>query len=140
MFIVKKSQIQELIPFLKQRGLRITTQRLLILTTIISLEDHPTVEDIHRELPYISVGTIYKNVKLFVSLRILNELPYGIGITKYELNDRKHYHVICESCGKISDFHYPDLDEVEEAASRLTKYDVNIHHLEFYGVCTTCQS
>lgn len=69
----------ELIPFLKERGLRITPQRTLILQTFLSLKGHPTVEDIHRQLPQISLATIYNNVRLFVSLRILKDCPMGTG-------------------------------------------------------------
>ncbi|MDI5789299.1 transcriptional repressor [Bacillus licheniformis] len=38
---------------------------------------HPSAEDIHRELPYMSLPTIYSNLKLFVKLGILKELSHG---------------------------------------------------------------
>ncbi|MES1044971.1 transcriptional repressor [Heyndrickxia oleronia] len=136
---MEEEQMMELIPFLKERGLRITPQRMLILSTIQKLNIHPTVEDIHRELPYISLATIYNNVKLFVQLRILKELPYGNGISKYELSTTDHYHIICESCGKIEDFNYPKLKEVEQVASRLSHFSIQLHHFEVYGICKECQ-
>lgn len=136
---MQEEPVTELIPFLKERGLRITPQRLLILETIQKLKNHPTVEDIHQELPYISLATIYNNVKLFVKLRILSELPYGTGISKYEMYNANHYHIICESCGKIEDFNYPPLKEVEEAASKLTSFEIQLHHFEVYGICRKCQ-
>lgn len=68
---------EQLVPFLKKRGLRITAQRVLILKTIASLGGHPSAEDIHRELPYMSLPTIYSNLKLFVKLGILKELSHG---------------------------------------------------------------
>ncbi|MFS0865014.1 Fur family transcriptional regulator [Fredinandcohnia sp. 179-A 10B2 NHS] len=140
MFIVEE-ELTELIPFLKERGLRITPQRTLILQTIISLKGHPTVEDIHRKLPYISLATIYNNVKLFVSLRILKELPYGNGLSKYELaNQPNHYHILCESCGEIIDFNFPPLKELEHVACKLTQFKIRSHQMEVYGLCTTCQN
>jgi Fur family transcriptional regulator, peroxide stress response regulator len=139
MFIVEE-ELTELIPFLKERGLRITPQRTLILQTILSLKGHPTVEDIHRKLPYISLATIYNNVKLFVSLRILKELPYGNGLSKYELaNQPNHYHILCESCGEIIDFKFPPLKELEHVACKLTQFKIHSHQMEVYGLCTTCQ-
>jgi Fur family transcriptional regulator, peroxide stress response regulator len=139
MLIVEEDKMTELIPYLKERGLRITPQRMLILKTIISLKGHPTAEDIHRELPFISMATIYNNLKLFMKLRIVNELPYGDGVSMYELYESNHYHIICQSCGKIVDFYYPSLKEVEHAASTLTKYEIHTHKMEIYGLCTTCQ-
>ncbi|MDR4889931.1 Fur family transcriptional regulator [Fredinandcohnia sp. QZ13] len=132
--------MQELVPFLKERGLRITPQRTLILQTILSLKGHPTVEDIHRQIPHISLATIYNNVKLFVSLRILKELPYGNGLSKYELsNQPNHYHILCEVCGDIIDFNYPTLTQIEDVANKLTKFKINSHQMEVYGLCQSCQ-
>ncbi|MDF0728219.1 Fur family transcriptional regulator [Cytobacillus sp. S13-E01] len=136
---MEEDQYKELIPYLKERGLRITPQRLLILKTIISLNGHPTVDDIHSHIPYISVATIYNNIKLFVKLQILKELPYGNGLSKYELYKSNHYHVICERCGGIIDFKYPNLEEVEQVALKLTNFKVHSHHFEIYGECATCQ-
>ncbi|TYR78894.1 transcriptional repressor [Priestia megaterium] len=140
MLIVEEHKISELIPYLKERGLRITPQRLLILNTIISLKGHPTAEDIHQKLPFISMATIYNNLKLFVELKIVNELPYGNGLSMYEMHTSDHYHIICQSCGKMVDFHYPNLKEVEHAASALTKYKIHTHRMEIYGVCDTCKN
>jgi Fur family transcriptional regulator, peroxide stress response regulator len=140
MFIVDEASTLDLIPYLKERGLRITPQRLLILQSILNQEGHPTAEDIHQALPYTSLTTIYNNLKLFVRLSILNELPYGDGLSKYEFNHSRHYHVICEQCGKVVDFNYPDLKEIEQLASRLTNFEIKHHHFEVYGLCPSCQN
>jgi Fur family transcriptional regulator, peroxide stress response regulator len=139
MVILDEAKTMELIPYLKERGLRITPQRLLILEAIISQEGHPTAEDIHQSIPYTSLTTIYNNLKLFVKLGILNELPYGNALSKYELNHSKHYHVICQMCGKIVDFNYPNLKEVEHVASELTNFKILYHQFEVYGICSSCQ-
>ncbi|WP_425590219.1 Fur family transcriptional regulator [Fictibacillus sp. B-59209] len=126
---------------LKESGLRITPQRVLILQTIISSGGHLTAEEIHRQLPpFITLATVYNNLKSFVNLGIIQELSFGNGSSKYEVVDAKHYHVICEYCQKIVDFNYPRLIEVEYAASRLTDYDVHHHTLEFYGLCKECRN
>lgn len=135
----REFDFDNLIPYLKERGLRITPQRMLILKTIASMKGHPTVDDIHLQLPSISIATIYNNVKMFVKLNILNELPYGNGLSKYEFKLDEHYHVICHICGVIEDFKYPLLKEVEHVANQLTKFRVHSHQLEFYGICTACR-
>lgn len=129
---------EELIPIIKENGLRITPQRIQILEAIIA-EGHPTVEDIARHLPNMSVATIYNNVKQFITMDIVKELPYGNGISRYELFKTNNYHVICQSCGVIVDFTFPSLREVEEIASSLTIYQIHRHNMEIYGVCTDCQ-
>ncbi|MEE1499436.1 MAG: transcriptional repressor, partial [Enterococcus hirae] len=54
-------------------------------------------------------------------------------------SSKRHYHVVCENCGKIVDFHYPDLADIEMAAGRLTNFEINEHRLELYGRCPECQ-
>lgn len=137
---MKEKLVSEEVAILKEHGLRVTPQRMQILQTFILLEGHPTIEDIHRELPNMSVATIYNNVNQFVNLRILNELPYGNGLSRYELYKPNHYHVICELCGDIVDFEFPKLIEVEELAARLLKYKIHNHEMEVYGVCPACQN
>jgi Fur family transcriptional regulator, peroxide stress response regulator len=125
---------------LKEHGLRVTAQRIQVLQTFIMLEGHPAIEDLHRELPDMSVATIYNNVRLFVKMKILNELPYGDGLSRYELYKPNHYHVICEWCGYIVDYEFPGLIEVEDLAARLSNYTIKRHELEVYGVCPDCQN
>ncbi|WP_462408604.1 Fur family transcriptional regulator [Neobacillus sp. Marseille-QA0830] len=132
------SQVSELIPFLKRKGLRITPQRMQILQNILDA-GHPTVEELSMKMPHVSIATLYNNVKLFVKLGILNDLPYGNGLSRYEFHKSNHYHVICQSCGDIVDFAYPALKEVEQIAANLTKYQIHHHKMEIYGICKTCQ-
>jgi len=129
---------EELILLLKEHGLRITPHRIQILEMIIA-EGHPTVEEIAKRVPNMSLTTIYNNVKQFVSMNIVKELPFENGMSRYELAKTNNYHVICQSCGLIVDFTFPNLIEVEDMVSRLTKYKVHRHIMGIYGMCTDCQ-
>ena len=40
---------------------------------------------------------------------------------------------------KIEDFNYPKLKEVEQVASRLSHFSIQLHHFEVYGICKECQ-
>ena len=61
---------------------------------------------------------------MFKSIGIVKELTYGDASSRFDFNTHNHYHVICEKCGKIVDFHYPQLDEVEQLAQHITEFDV----------------
>ncbi|MDM5200266.1 Fur family transcriptional regulator [Fictibacillus enclensis] len=125
---------------LKEIGMRITPQRVLILKNIIAMNGHLTAEEIHRELPsFITLATVYNNLNYFAELNLINELSFGSSCSKYELADTSHYHVICESCQQIADFNYPLLNEVEYAAAQVAHFKVHRHTLEFYGLCQECK-
>lgn len=129
--------------YLKKENVRITPQRIAILEFLTEVQNHPTAEDVYRAIeakfPGISVATVYNNLKLFTEIGFLKEMNYGSSSSRYDFSVDPHYHVICQNCGKVSDFFYPKLDDVEMAASQLTDYQVRSHRLEIYGLCPTCQ-
>ena len=67
-------------------------------------------------------------------------MNYGDASSRFDFTTEPHYHAICQQCGKIADFYYPGLEDVEMAASKLTGYQINNHRLEVYGLCPECQA
>ncbi len=106
--------VEEVIEKLKKENIRITPQRYAVLEYLIEHHSHPTADEIYKALehrfPNMSVATVYNNLRLFTSIG-----------------------------GKIVDFHYPGLEDIEMAASRLTDFEINEHRLELYGLCPDCK-
>lgn len=86
----------------------------------------------------MSVATVYNNLRVFREAGLVKELTYGDASSRFDFVTSDHYHAICENCGKIVDFHYPGLDEVEQLAAHVTGFKVSHHRLEIYGVCQEC--
>lgn len=135
-------QLKNALDTLKTTGVRITPQRHAILEYLIESMSHPTADDIYKALehrfPNMSVATVYNNLRVFRESGLVRELTYGDNASRFDFVTSKHYHIICESCGKIVDFHYPGLDEVEHLAAHVTGFKVNSHRLEVYGICPEC--
>ncbi len=127
---------------LKGSGVRITPQRHAILEYLISSKSHPTADEIYKslasEFPNMSVATVYNNLRVFLGVNLIKELTFGDVSSRFDFVTHDHYHIICDECGKIVDFHHPGLEEVEYLASHVTGFKVNSHRLEVYGVCPTC--
>ncbi|PLR66634.1 MULTISPECIES: peroxide-responsive transcriptional repressor PerR [Bacillaceae] len=140
---MSEHQLKEALDTLKQTGVRITPQRHAILEYLIQSMTHPTADDIYKSLeskfPNMSVATVYNNLRVFREVGLVKELTYGDASSRFDFVTTEHYHVICEKCGKIVDFHYPGLDEVEHLASHVTGFNVSHHRMEIYGVCNTCE-
>lgn len=136
--------VEESISKLKEHNVRITPQRHAIIEFLIETETHPTADEIYQELvtdfPNMSVATVYNNLRLLTRMNLVNELKYFDTSSRFDFNSNRHYHAICSICGKVTDFQYPGLDDVEIVASNLTGYDVDTHRLEIYGICPTCQA
>lgn len=141
--IEKEKLYQESLDTLKQTGVRITPQRRAVLKFMIHSDDHPTADDVYRALspyyPQMSVATIYNNLRLLKETGLVKELTYGDTSSRFDFNSESHYHIICSSCGTITDFHYKGLESVEDMASKHTDYDVSHHRLEIYGLCPNCK-
>lgn len=134
--------LQDALSTLRESGVRITPQRHAILEYLIATESHPTADDIFKALekdfPNMSVATVYNNLKVFRNTGLVKELTYGDSSSRFDFASHDHYHIICDNCGKIVDFHHPSLLEVEHLASHMTGFKVNSHRLEVYGTCPTC--
>lgn len=136
-------RLRKAVEKLKATGVRMTPQRHAILEYLLSSMSHPTADEIYKALekdfPNMSVATIYNNLRLFKEAGLVRELTYGDSSSRFDANMSDHYHIICRRCGKITDFEYPPLIEVEEEAARKTGFRVDSHRMEVYGLCAECQ-
>lgn len=137
-------RLQDALDALKSTRVRMTPQRHAILEFLYESITHPTADDIYKALegrfPNMSVATVYNNLRVFKEAGIVKELTYGDASSRFDSVTSDHYHVICEDCGKIVDFHYPGLDEVETLAEHVTGFKVHNHRMEIYGICPNCQN
>lgn len=132
---------------LKEHHIRVTPQRQIILTYLVTHHNHPSVDTIYTalaaQLPNLSMATVYNTLNLLVDLGIVIELPNDNGGIRYDFYGQPHYHVICENCGKITDVFAPDFGEIEQTLNReaaeQTGYLITSNHVEVYGLCTDCQ-
>ena len=136
------NHLKDALDMLKKSSVRITPQRHAILEYLIDSMSHPTADEIYKALegkfPNMSVATVYNNLRVFREVGLVKELTYGDSSSRFDFTTSDHYHVICENCGTIVDFHYPGLDEVEQLASHVTGYKVSQHRMEVYGECPSC--
>lgn len=136
--------LDDAIQSLRKTGVRITPQRQAVLRFLIETDSHPTADEIYKALSpqfsNMSVATVYNNLKVFKESGLVKELTYGDAASRFDFETDNHYHVICSECGKITDFHYPRLDEVESIAQHITSFSVTHHRMEIYGLCPDCQS
>ncbi|MEQ6378541.1 peroxide-responsive transcriptional repressor PerR [Bacillaceae bacterium S4-13-58] len=141
---VTQLRMKDALDVLKDSGVRITPQRHAVLEFLANSMTHPTADDIYKALegkfPNMSVATVYNNLRVFREIGLVKELTYGDSSSRFDFNTSEHYHIICDECGKIVDFHYPSLEEVESLAEQVTGFEVRDHRLEIYGTCASCKS
>ena len=121
---------------------RNTKQRTLILDIVRAHGDHPTAEDIYRDVheqnPKVSRGTVYRNLNLLEETGdiISIEVPGG---NRFDRRCDPHAHVICCSCGAVCDAMVEHDHTLDSMVERQTDYIITRHETLFYGICPSCQ-
>ena len=121
---------------MRGRGHKATPQRLAVLRALAA-EQHQSMREIRRSCPQIGMVTVYRTLDLFAELGIVRRLDLGDG-ARYELAEDHHHHMICESCGDVSEFEECPLDP-ERLPLEASEFEVRSHRLEVYGWCAECR-
>lgn len=129
---------------LRQINLKVTQQRLLILHTLNSgNKKHVTAQELFEQVKIkdqkVGFATVYRMLRKLVDVGLVLEVRVGNAPTRYELTPRLHHdHLNCVRCGKIVEFHDPDLEKLQELIAKKKGFILTHHLLELYGVCQSC--
>jgi len=122
---------------------RETKQRETILRVLRNTRAHPTAdwiyEEVKKEIPNISKGTVYRNLQVLQEDGSVSELNLNGTLSRFEAKQESHYHFRCEQCGKVFDLDEPVNNELDERVAKRTGFKVSHHQLEFRGLCIDCQ-
>ncbi|MEK3725489.1 Fur family transcriptional regulator [Paenibacillus sp. FSL H8-0034] len=135
-------RMEQALTKLKATGVRMTPQRHAILAYLLNTMTHPTADEIYKALapryPSMSVATVYNNLKVYIELGLVREMTYGDHSSRFDADMSDHYHALCEECGKLVDFAYKPLNDLEITAGVETGFLIKSHRVEVYGLCTDC--
>ncbi len=123
-------------------NLRNSRQRRRILELLQLSDAHPTADRIYsklkKEFPKLSLGTVYRNLTILVEQDLVKKIHFGSTFDRFEAHMDQHYHLICEKCKNIFDFHMPVYNELNVKARQLTNFSIQRHMIEFFGTCQNC--
>ena len=120
---------------LRGRGYKATPQRVAVLEALTA-EQHQSLADLRRRCPRVGMVTVYRTLDLLTDLGLVRRLDLGDG-PRYELAEDHHHHMICESCGDISEFDQCPIDPARLPGDGA--FEVNSHSVEVYGLCAACR-
>lgn len=128
---------------LRERGLRVTPQRVRIWEVLAGSGGHLTAEEVWREvsrvLPGLELSTVYRSLDALCDAGLVVESRPPEGPRLFEARGERHPHLVCRECGGV--FH-PE----REAERRLVEvlgevsggFEVEEVHLVAVGVCSRC--
>src|SRR5438309_1744020 len=90
----------------RERGLKMTPQRRMIVDVLQSATHHPTAEEVlnavNRKFPMTSRATVYNTLNWLKEAGMVREVFEG-GDLRFDPNTSEHHHFVCRRCGKIED-------------------------------------
>ena len=123
---------------------RHSKQNKAILRVLRETTSHPTAvyiyEQVRKEIPDISLGTVYRNLGLLKQEGKILELGLAGTPNRFDGNTQSHCHFRCEQCGCVYDVDEPVDRGRDERVARKTGFKIYYCGLQFRGLCKGCQS
>lgn len=131
--------------YVRDRGLRMTRQRELVVKTFLRSEGHLSTDELYElvraEDPKVGYATVFRTLKALTDCGLARETDLDDGRTRFEHLYRhpEHHHIICLECNRTIEFANPELDRLQSEI--VSRYDFKPIRSKFqiYGVCQSCQ-
>jgi Fur family transcriptional regulator, ferric uptake regulator len=131
---------------LRADGQRYTAQRRSLVEVLVTAPQPLTIPQLLERSPGLAQSSAYRNLAVLERAGVVHRIVTTDEFARYELAEdltHHHHHLICTSCGEVTDFEVAD--EVEhdlEAAlatvAARTGFRVRAHRLDLVGTCPTC--
>ena len=126
---------------LREKGLKLTPQRLLIIDILAKSKTHPSAQALllqaREKAPKVSVSTVYYTLNMLKRHKLIKELDFYDMENRYETNTAEHLNLICIACGKIEDV-MEGMPVPSRKIELQTGFRVHGMRLEYYGYCREC--
>lgn len=123
---------------------RNSRQRTLILQAVQRSCSHPSAEEVYREvqrqIPQISLGTVYRNLNLLEESGMIRRIHTGVGSDRFDGITVKHPHFICSCCKRAFDLTYSKETVPEQLAGMFYTDGGEIREIQVqaFGICRDC--
>jgi len=125
-----------------KKTMRYSRQRERIYQYLTETEEHPTAEMIYRdlreEMPELSLGTVYRNLKLLEELGKIQRVTSLNSNERYDAICEEHVHFLCQKCGALRDLPKIDTEEFRSRISLDEGYRVSKLDMMITGQCPRC--
>jgi Fe2+ or Zn2+ uptake regulation protein len=133
----------------RERGVRLTPQRLAIFEYLAGHPGHATAEEVYRDVlaryPTLSFATVYNTLELLAELGEVRKVIVDELRRRYDVNTEPHQHAVCRQCRRIVDVRSDEIGGGELLRQALGQLDLSVRDfivegatVEFAGLCGEC--
>jgi Fur family ferric uptake transcriptional regulator len=129
---------------LREKGYRLTPQRLMILAAIESSDEHISAEEIYNQVaaryPDVNISTVYRTLELLKKLGMVYEIDLGEGRIRFHAEESgHHHHLVCQECGTVIDIDEATLSSLKDILMRDYHFQAELRHVGVFGICEKCR-
>ncbi len=125
-----------------RHGLAVTHQRAVIYDSLVSSAGHPSPEEVfervRKQIPSISLATVYKTIHAFIDSGLLRELSLHHGSLRVDTRQHPHHHLVCTSCKSVFDIDEDVLKPAQLIGKVPKGFRIQRMSVEFHGLCAEC--
>ena len=127
---------------LRDRGQRVTPQRLMVARVMSDLDAHVTAEavfgEVSRRMPGVSLPTVYATLDLLEGVGLIDRVTTERGAVIYDPRTDEHHHLVCRGCGAIMDVEAPVAADALLDAARSAGFAPDHAQVVVRGLCSAC--
>lgn len=137
---------QELTNLLRERGYKVTPQRLAVYEALADETWHPNAEMLFNKLqpkfPAMSFATVYKTVEILHDINVIQILNTGEDSFRYDADVSEHYHLRCLKCGAVDDALMDDGVKLQltQDVEKQSGCTISRRQFYFFGLCPKCST
>jgi Fur family ferric uptake transcriptional regulator len=141
-----QNEIEVFRDFIRNKGLRNTPEREMIIEEIFTTHDHFDVDELYLRLKEkdkkVSKPSIYRLIPLLLKSGLIQEAYFEDGHLHYEhiYGHEHHCHLRCITCGKTMEFSEKSMERLEMELAEKYDFQVEGHKLEVFGYCQKCKA
>ena len=123
---------------------RATSQRQMLMELIQEAEGHLDADELYQRArhkqPTLSLSTVYRSLKLFKELGLVEEHQFDGARRYYETKPgTRHHHLVCLGCGRIIEFKCPTTERLKARIGREIGFEVTEAEVRLTGYCSDCR-
>ena len=135
--------VQEIINLYRQKRLRLTPERILIIELLHGDKSHPTMDEVHQRaknhMPEIAKAIVYNTITELEIFGALKKLAFTNGsVPRYDTNTEPHDHLYCTDCHQVRDVDV-DLSPLNTDLEKSSGFNIHKSRVISFGLCPDCQ-
>lgn len=130
--------------FLRDRGLKYTPERRMLLLEVINTPQHFEAEQLliamRQAGKRVAKATIYRTLPLLAECGIIKQVQFGDNLARYEpiLGQAPHDHMVCRKCRRIIEFDSSEVATLRDEIAARHRFEPTSHRFQIMGSCSEC--